>query len=79
MLYWVSELTNPVGLCKPYDSLTAASQMKARITIPMHYGTFDLSDEPLSDPPAVFAEEAGKRNIQVKIPALGEIVKLRKR
>ncbi len=64
----------------PYDSLTAASQMKARITIPMHcYGTFDLSDEPLSDPPAVFAEEAGKRNIQVKIPALGEIVKLRKR
>lgn len=63
----------------PYDSLTAASQMKARITIPMHYGTLDLSDEPLSDPPAVFAEEAGKRNIQVKIPALGEIVKLRKR
>ena len=63
----------------PYDSLTAASQMKARITIPMNYGKFDLSDEPLSDPPAVFAEEAGKRNIQVKIPALGEIVKLRKR
>ncbi len=26
----------------------------------MHYGTFDLSDEPLSDTPAVFAEEAGK-------------------
>ena len=67
------------NLISPYDSLTAASQMKARITIPMHYGTFDLSDEPLSDPPAVFAEEAGKRNIQVKIPALGEIVKLLKR
>ena len=33
----------------------------------------------MSDQPAVFAEEAGKRNIQVKIPALGEIVKLRKR
>lgn len=62
----------------PYDSLTAAEEMGARITIPMHYGTFDLSDEPLSDPPTVFAEEAGKRNIRVKIPALGEVVRLNK-
>jgi len=45
----------------PYDSLTAASQMKARITIPMHYGTFDLSDEPLSDPPAVFARRGRQK------------------
>lgn len=62
----------------PYDSLTAAMEMKARITIPMHYGTFDLSDEPLSDPPTVFAEEAKKRGICVYIPDLGEIVKLKK-
>lgn len=62
----------------PYDSLTASAQMKAKVTIPMHYGTFDLSDEPLSDPPAVFAEEARKRNIPVKVPALGEVVKLKK-
>lgn len=63
----------------PYDSLTAAQQMNARITIPMHYGTFDLSDEPLSDPPTVFAVEAGKRGIPVMIPGLGEIVKLKAR
>lgn len=62
----------------PYDSLTAAAQMKAGMTIPMHYGTFDLSDEPLSDPPTVFAEEARKRHIPVMIPGLGEIVKLKK-
>lgn len=62
----------------PYDSLTAAEQMKARVTIPMHYGTFDLADEPLSDPPAVFGEEARKRNIRVVIPALGEVVRLKK-
>lgn len=62
----------------PYDSLTAAQEMKARLTIPMHYGTFDLSDEPLSDPPKVFAEEARKRNIPVAIPALGEIVRLQR-
>lgn len=61
----------------PYDSLTASEEMGAGLTIPMHYGTFDLSDEPLSDPPKVFAEEAGKRNINVAIPRLGEIVRLK--
>ncbi len=60
----------------PYESLTAAAEMKAGITIPMHYGTFDLSDEPLHDPPTVFEAEARKRNIRVKIPALGEIVRI---
>lgn len=63
----------------PYDSLTASSEMKARVTIPMHYGTFDLSDEPLSDPPSVFASEARKRNIRVLVPALGEVVGMCKR
>lgn len=62
----------------PYDSLTAAEEMHAKMTIPMHYGTFDLSDEPLSDPPSVFAAEARKRNIRVLIPDLGEIVRLKK-
>lgn len=52
--------------------------MRARVTIPMHYGTFDLSDEPLSDPPSVFAAEAKKRGIRVEIPVLGEVVKLSK-
>lgn len=61
----------------PYDSLTASAEMNAGLTIPMHYGTFDLSDEPLSDPPRVFAAEAEKRNINVAIPNLGEIVKLK--
>lgn len=62
----------------PYDSLTASVEMRAKVTIPMHYGTFDLSDEPLSDPPSVFASEARKRGIRVEIPALGEVVKLSK-
>ena len=62
----------------PHESLTAAEEMHAGLTIPMHYGTFDLSDEPLHDPPKVFAAEAKKRKIPVEIPYLGEIVKLRK-
>lgn len=62
----------------PYDALTASADMKACITIPMHYGTFDLSDEPLFDPPHVFAAEAQKRQMPVVIPELGEVVKLKK-
>ena len=50
--------------------------MGADITIPVHYGMFDLSDKPLHDPPTVFAAEARKRDIQVKIPALEEVVRI---
>lgn len=60
----------------PYDALTASVEMQARVTIPMHYGTFDLSDEPLFDPPHVFAAEAEKRKMDVIIPELGEVIKL---
>ena len=62
----------------PHEALTASQEMHAGLTIPMHYGTFDLSDEPLHDPPQVFAAEARKRNIKVAIPTLGDIVKLKK-
>jgi L-ascorbate metabolism protein UlaG (beta-lactamase superfamily) len=33
----------------PKDAVLAAYEMKAKRFIPMHYGTFDLSDEPLGD------------------------------
>ena len=60
----------------PYDALTASRDMGAKLTIPMHYGTFDLSDEPLFDPPHVFKAEAKLRNMPVLVPELGQIVKL---
>lgn len=61
----------------PYDALTASSDMGAYITIPMHYGTFDLSDEPLFDPPHVFRAEAKLRDKEIIVPELGEIIKLK--
>ena len=60
----------------PYDALSASADMHAKLTIPMHYGTFDLSNEPLFNPPNVFAREARLRSMPVLIPELGEIVKL---
>lgn len=60
----------------PYEAVRAAKIMGAKIAIPMHYGTFDLSNEPLSDPPQVFEAEAKSKNQEVYIPHLGEIVNL---
>jgi L-ascorbate metabolism protein UlaG (beta-lactamase superfamily) len=34
----------------PKDALKAANEMQAKYFVPMHYGTFDLSDEPISEP-----------------------------
>ncbi|MBX3044311.1 MAG: MBL fold metallo-hydrolase [Candidatus Kapabacteria bacterium] len=34
----------------PADALKAANDMKAKNFLPMHFGTFDLSDEPIGDP-----------------------------
>lgn len=34
----------------PTESVMAANQLNSSIFIPMHYGTYDLADEPLSDP-----------------------------
>ena len=34
----------------PEESLNAFNDLKGKILIPMHYGTFDLSDEPLGEP-----------------------------
>lgn len=34
----------------PVDAVKAVNDMNARAMIPMHYGTFNLADEPMSDP-----------------------------
>lgn len=40
---------SPIHL-SPSDAVQAFKDLKAKEMIPMHYGTFELSDEPLSDP-----------------------------
>ncbi|MFI3267742.1 MAG: MBL fold metallo-hydrolase [Rikenellaceae bacterium] len=60
----------------PYDAVKAAKMMGAKTAIPMHYGTFDLSNEPLSDPPQVFEKEAKSKNQDIYIPHLGESLAL---
>ncbi len=60
----------------PGDAVKAFMDLKARFLVPMHYGTFDLSDEPPSQPLRQLNEEAGKNGIasQVRPLAINEVL-----
>ena len=45
----------------PEEAVQAALDLKASRALAMHFGTFDLTDEPLDEPPARFLAEAARR------------------
>lgn len=55
----------------PSDALVAKAQLNAKIMIPMHYGTFDLSDEPIFNPKEVLIGLSKDRD-DVKILDIGD-------
>lgn len=59
----------------PEEALQAGSDVRAERIIGVHYGTFDLSDEPLDEPPRRFRAEADRRGVgdQSWTPPIGEI------
>ncbi len=42
----------------PEEALAALAEVRGRIFVPLHWGTFDLADEPPGDPPRRLAAEA---------------------
>lgn len=58
----------------PWEALDLFTDLKAKLFIPMHYGTYDLSDEPLGEPYRVMQEE--QKNYNIKILDIGEEFKL---
>ena len=58
----------------PQDAVKAANDLNARVFIPMHYGTFDLADEPMGEPLRILAqlEAAHKINPELKVLKIGE-------
>jgi N-acyl-phosphatidylethanolamine-hydrolysing phospholipase D len=44
----------------PEEAVRAAVDLEARAALAIHYGTFDLSDEPLDEPPRRFRAEAAR-------------------
>lgn len=62
----------------PEEVAKASDEMKPTHLIPMHFGTFDLSDEPLLEP-ALLIEQLKKENAfsaNLLLPAVGEIISL---
>ena len=75
----------PIGAYKPYawfkdihlnpaTAIEAFQRCKAKFLIPIHWGTFKISDEPIAEPPRLLREEAQKAGIedQVRILENGE-------
>ncbi|MEJ7847240.1 MAG: MBL fold metallo-hydrolase [Pyrinomonadaceae bacterium] len=54
----------------PGDALKAFQDSRAKTMIPMHFGRFDLSDEPPNEPLRALMEEAGKSGVTDKIKFL---------
>ncbi len=59
----------------PYDAVKAFNATHAKTFIPFHYGTFDLSDEPLGEPEQILNKlnAEGKIENTLKILKLGEV------
>ena len=60
--YRPSAMMRPVHL-DPEEAVQAALDLGATRVLGMHFGTFDLTDEPLDEPPARFLAEAKKRGL----------------
>lgn len=56
----------------PEDAVQAFLDMNARLMVPMHYGTFRLSHEPMDEPLQFLEEVAEKRGIGDRVLALRE-------
>ena len=57
----------------PTDAYKAFNEMGAIKMIPMHFGTFDLSDEPMLEPQHIL-RDFQKNDNNILLPALGEAI-----
>ena len=61
----------------PHEAVKAYNHLHGGTFIPMHYGTYDLSDEPPGEPVRLLRQVAAGGMLQgLKIPAIGEPVLL---
>lgn len=62
----------------PKEAVDAFHDLEGKIFIPMHYGTYDLSDEPIGEPARILqdCQRQGKINGELKMLDVGEIFRL---
>ncbi|NOX48222.1 MAG: hypothetical protein GXO89_14720 [Chlorobi bacterium] len=54
----------------PYEALQAFKDLGGKTFVPMHYGTFDLADEPIGEPVRIIGKE--RQNLDIRILDVGE-------
>jgi L-ascorbate metabolism protein UlaG (beta-lactamase superfamily) len=61
----------------PHEAAKAANLLRAGHVVPMHYGTFDLSDEPASEPLHEIQMVANGNMLrgELHVPAVGEVLR----
>ncbi|GAB2776988.1 L-ascorbate metabolism protein UlaG (beta-lactamase superfamily) [Hymenobacter luteus] len=61
----------------PHEAAKAANLLRAGHLVPMHYGTFDLSDEPASEPIRELQLVANGKMLrgELHVPAVGEVLR----
>ncbi len=57
----------------PHEAIQAYEDLGAKHFIPMHYGTFDLADEPLGEPYRLISDYKAKRK-DILLPHIGELI-----
>ena len=60
---YVPDVIMRVSHTTPEDALAAFADVRGRLFVPTHWGTFDLADEPLDDPPRRLQAEARRLNL----------------
>jgi len=71
----------PIGAYKPHDwfkdihlnpltAIDAFQRCNAQYLIPIHWGTFKISDEPMAEPPKLLLEEARRAGIEARVRIL---------
>jgi L-ascorbate metabolism protein UlaG (beta-lactamase superfamily) len=58
----------------PENAVQAAIDVKAKLLMPIHWGTFNLAMHPWTEPIERLLAEAEKKNVSLVLPAPGEIV-----
>ena len=60
----------------PEEAVAAALDLRAEAAVAMHFGTFDLSDEALNEPPKRFLQAAKDQGLGKKTRGFSKSAKL---